>query len=82
MAIMASLDDTCVLHRGGLRGLDFVQRAARAVLRGGGCATPRAAAGSSGSAARPSKRGLSMGGSADLLAATLFLDAVTPAEGV
>jgi triphosphoribosyl-dephospho-CoA synthase len=75
MAIMASLDDTCVLHRGGSRGLAFVHRSAAAVLASGGCATPvgrRRLLRFSGQAER---RGLSMGGSADLLAATLFLDA-------
>ncbi|MFG1932810.1 triphosphoribosyl-dephospho-CoA synthase [Mycobacterium sp. NPDC048908] len=33
MAIMAGLDDTCVLQRGGARGLAFVQRCAADVLR-------------------------------------------------
>ena len=79
MAIMASLDDTCVLHRGGLRGLDFVHRTAAGVLRSGGCATPGGRHRLERFCRQAQKRGLSMGGSADLLAATLFLDAVTPA---
>jgi triphosphoribosyl-dephospho-CoA synthase len=78
MAIMASLDDTCVLHRGGLRGLDFVHRSASGVLRGGGCATATGHRRLERFCRQASRRGLSMGGSADLLAATLFLDAVTP----
>jgi triphosphoribosyl-dephospho-CoA synthase len=81
MAIMAGLHDTCVLHRGGLRGLAFVHRTAAGVLRSGGCATPEGRRRLERFCRQAQKRGLSMGGSADLLAATLFLDAVTPAEG-
>jgi triphosphoribosyl-dephospho-CoA synthase len=81
MAIMATLDDTCVLHRGGLRGLDFVHRSAAAVLSSGGCATPAGHRRLERFCRQAHRRGLSMGGSADLLAATLFLDAVTPTEG-
>ena len=36
MAIMASLDDTCLLHRGGLPGLHAAQHGARRVLDAGG----------------------------------------------
>lgn len=81
MAIMATLDDTCVLHRGGLRGLDFVHRSAAGVLSSGGCATPAGHRRLERFCRQAHRRGLSLGGSADLLAATLFLDAVTPAEG-
>jgi triphosphoribosyl-dephospho-CoA synthase len=81
MAIMANLDDTCVLHRGGLRGLDFVHRSAAGVLHSGGCTTAAGRRRLDRFCRQASRRGLSMGGSADLLAATLFLDAVTPAEG-
>ena len=81
MAIMATLDDTCVLHRGGLRGLDFVHRSAVGVLRGGGCATPAGHRRLERFCRQAHRRSLSMGGSADLLAATLFLDAVMPSEG-
>jgi triphosphoribosyl-dephospho-CoA synthase len=81
MAIMASLEDTCVLHRGGLRGLDFVHRSAAGVLRTGGCTTAAGRRRLERFCRKAHQRGLSMGGSADLLAATLFLDAVTPAEG-
>ena len=81
MAIMASLEDTCVLHRGGLRGLDFVHRSAAGVLRSGGCTTAAGHRRLERFCRQGRRRGLSMGGSADLLAATLFLDAVIPAEG-
>ena len=38
MAIMASLDDTCLLHRGGPAALRAAKRGALAVLRAGGTA--------------------------------------------
>ena len=40
MAIMASLDDTCLLHRGGLAALEAAKEGARAVLAAGGTAAP------------------------------------------
>jgi triphosphoribosyl-dephospho-CoA synthase len=78
MAIMASLEDTCVLHRGGPRGLVFVNRSAAGVLSSGGCATPAGRRRLERFCRQADRRGLSMGGSADLLAATLFLDAAMP----
>ena len=78
MAIMASLDDTCVLHRAGPRGLAFVHRSAASVLSSGGCTTSAGQQRLERFCRRADRRGLSMGGSADLLAATLFLDAVRP----
>ncbi|WP_374668180.1 triphosphoribosyl-dephospho-CoA synthase [Acinetobacter sp.] len=76
LAMMAVLDDTCVLYRAGQAGLLRMQQGARHVLSCGGYA---AAAG---------RRALnileedlmqlraSAGGAADLLAATLFLDRI------
>jgi triphosphoribosyl-dephospho-CoA synthase len=78
MAIMARLDDTCVLHRGGLRGQSFVHRSASDVLQAGGCASAAGMRRLERFCRGADKRGLSMGGSADLLAATLFLHAVAP----
>jgi triphosphoribosyl-dephospho-CoA synthase len=51
------------------------------VLHRGGCATAPGRRRLERFCRQAHRRGLSMGGSADLLAATLFLDAVTP-EGV
>jgi triphosphoribosyl-dephospho-CoA synthase len=74
MAIMASLDDTCLLHRGGVAALETAKAGARAVLAAGG------------TAAQAGQERLlrlhdelmalwaSPGGSADLLGVTLFLD--------
>ncbi|MGK5023292.1 triphosphoribosyl-dephospho-CoA synthase [Janthinobacterium sp. RB2R34] len=80
LAIVASLDDTCVLSRGGVAALLAVQAGAAAVLANGGAGT------------RPGTRALlaleaamldlnvSPGGAADLLAAALFLDSLEMGE--
>ena len=74
LAIMASLDDTCLLHRGGWAALNTARTGAAAVLAAGGTATVQGR-----ELLRRLDRELlalnaSPGGSADLLAATLFLD--------
>jgi triphosphoribosyl-dephospho-CoA synthase len=74
MAIMSRLDDTCLLHRGGIDALSAAKKGARAVLDAGGSST------SSGMRALLAldlellSYWASPGGSADMLAATLFLD--------
>jgi len=76
LSIMAQLDDTCLLYRGGEPGLQAAKLGAAAVLDAGGAGSP------------PGQKvlfvldkellelGVSPGGSADLLAGTLFLDAI------
>jgi triphosphoribosyl-dephospho-CoA synthase len=73
---MSNLDDTCILHRGSRPALRQAQIGAGLVLRHGGCGT---------SAGRHHldvldrlfvSANLSPGGSADLLAAVLFLDSI------
>ena len=76
LSIMAQLDDTCLLYRGGEPGLQAAKQGAAAVLDAGGAGSP------------PGQKvlfvldkellelGVSPGGSADLLAGTLFLDAI------
>jgi triphosphoribosyl-dephospho-CoA synthase len=71
---MASLDDTCLLHRGGWAALNTARTGAAAVLAMGGTATVQG-----WELLERLDRDLlalnaSPGGSADLLAATLFLD--------
>jgi triphosphoribosyl-dephospho-CoA synthase len=75
-ALMAEVEDTNLLHRGGAAGLQDAQCEARQFLAGGGV-------GQGDWQARAVKihqafvrRRLSPGGCADLLAATIFLDAV------
>jgi triphosphoribosyl-dephospho-CoA synthase len=74
LAIMASLDDTCLLHRAGLAGLQAGQHGAQKVLAAGGSSTASGRA----ALARLDRHLLSLnaspGGAADLLAATLFID--------
>ena len=73
-ALIAVLEDTNLLHRGGAAGLDFARCAARTFLEEGGVSTPRWR--ERGRAIHESfvERRLSPGGSADLLAMTLFVD--------
>jgi len=71
---MASLDDTCLLHRGGAAGLALVQREAGAILAEGGAGTARGRARIDRLDETMRRARLSPGGSGDLLAATLFLD--------
>ena len=74
LALVASVADTNLLHRGGAGGLRFAQAAARRFLDRGGIGAPdwrdRAIALHRAFVARR----LSPGGSADLLAMTLFVD--------
>jgi triphosphoribosyl-dephospho-CoA synthase len=81
IAIMASLDDTCVLYRGGPRALDFVHRSATGILEAGGVATEPGRRKLERFCARADRRMLSMGGSADLLSATVFLDLLPLTKG-
>jgi triphosphoribosyl-dephospho-CoA synthase len=74
LAIMASLDDTCLLHRGGTVALRSAQRGARSVLAAGGTATPAGWQRLHRLHGELMEMWASPGGSADLLAVTLFLD--------
>ncbi|WP_263356379.1 triphosphoribosyl-dephospho-CoA synthase [Acidicapsa ligni] len=74
--IMVRLDDTCVLYRGGAEALTAVQSGAADVLIAG---EPGSIAGDQAMRRLDEDlflRHVSPGGSADLLAATLFLDAL------
>lgn len=74
-ALIASVEDTNLLHRGGFDGLRFAHDAARRFIDAGGVTAPvwrrRAQSIHDSFVARR----LSPGGSADLLAMTLFVDA-------
>lgn len=76
VALIAAVGDTNLLHRGGLDGLAFAQRAAGAFLAAGGVGQP----GWRRKALRIHDmfvvRNLSPGGCADLLAMALFVDAL------
>jgi triphosphoribosyl-dephospho-CoA synthase len=74
MAIMASLDDTCLLHRGGMPALEVAQRGARDTLKAGGTSTSEGRRSLLRLDANLLALDASPGGCADLLAACLFLD--------
>ena len=76
VAIIAELDDTCLLHRAGLIALTLAKRGAKRILAAGGVATDEGFC-----ALKELDRTLvalnaSPGGSADLLAGVLFLDRI------
>lgn len=75
-ATMAVLDDTNLAHRGGLAGLQYAQRAARAFLAAGGALRPDAPAQAQALHEDFVARRLSPGGSADMLAAACWLQRV------
>jgi triphosphoribosyl-dephospho-CoA synthase len=74
MAIMARLDDTCLLHRGGMPALHAAQGGAHAVLAAGGSSTAAGWQALLRLDADLLTHRASPGGCADLLAACLFLD--------
>jgi triphosphoribosyl-dephospho-CoA synthase len=74
MAIMSSLDDTCLLYRGGRAALETAQRGARAMLEAGGAATREGWRSLLQLDGQLVAMNASPGGCADLLAACIFLD--------
>ena len=80
LAIISQLDDTCVLSRGGEPALLAVQTGAARVLAAGGAATADGVKALLALEAVALARGVSPGGAADLLAATLFLDRLTEGD--
>ena len=74
LAIIATLDDTCLLHRGGHVALEAAQSGAREALQCGGASGPEGHAALLRLDQKLTELNASPGGAADLLAATLFLD--------
>ena len=74
VALIAYVDDTCLLYRGGRAALREAQARARAVLAGGGSANVAGRRALQLLEASLLRQRASPGGSADLLAAALFLD--------
>jgi triphosphoribosyl-dephospho-CoA synthase len=74
LAIIATLDDTCLLHRGGHIALEAAQSGAREALQAGGASQPEGHAALLRLDRKLMELNASPGGAADLLAATLFLD--------
>ncbi|MBB5371287.1 triphosphoribosyl-dephospho-CoA synthase [Janthinobacterium sp. K2C7] len=82
LAIIAQLDDTCVLSRGGRAALLDMQAGAAQVLDAGGATSKEGSAALLALEAQVLERRVSPGGAADLLAATLFLDQIDNTYGV
>ena len=76
LSIMANLDDTCLLYRGGREALLTAKEGAAAVESAGGSGTAIGRQQLQRLDHQLLELGVSPGGSGDLLAATLFLDAV------
>jgi triphosphoribosyl-dephospho-CoA synthase len=76
VAVIADLDDTCLLARGGQPALAAAQSGAQAVLDAGGTETAEGQAALRDLEADMLARGTSPGGAADLLAAALLLDGI------
>ena len=76
LAMMARLDDTCVLYRGGAEALSVVKSGANAVLAAGGFGHASGRRRLHHLDRELVARHISPGGSADLLAATILLDAL------
>jgi triphosphoribosyl-dephospho-CoA synthase len=74
VAIMADLDDTCLLHRGGLTAMALAKAGAKAILQLGGASTPNGFSALCDLDCGLLRLNASPGGSADLLAGVLFLD--------
>jgi triphosphoribosyl-dephospho-CoA synthase len=73
---MSHLDDTCVLYRGGPEAQRIVHEGAARVIKVGGPGSPKGNAALMALGQEFVSLRISPGGSADLLAATLFLDAL------
>lgn len=79
LAVMAELDDTCVLSRGGTAALACVQQGAARVLAAGGLAHADGREALARLDGALLAHNISPGGAADLLAVALFLDRLAQA---
>jgi triphosphoribosyl-dephospho-CoA synthase len=74
VAIMADVDDTCLLHRGGLTALALAKEGSKTILQLGGASTADGFRALCDLDHRLLQLNASPGGSADLLAGVLFVD--------
>jgi triphosphoribosyl-dephospho-CoA synthase len=82
LGLMAEIDDTCVLYRGGVEALSVVKAGAQAALEVGGYANANGRQRLRALDRELIARHVSPGGSADLLAATILLDALESQQQV
>lgn len=76
MALIATVDDTCILHRSGMNALIITKKGAKEVIDNGGASTEKGFNSLIKLDKTLIKINVSPGGSADLLASTLFLDSI------
>lgn len=76
LSLMSKINDTCVLYRGGSEALSFLKSGAQCVLLAGGYGSAHGRKKMRELDRELLARHISPGGSADLLAATIFLDAL------
>ena len=76
LAIMSQLDDTCVLYRGGSEANRIVHEGAARVIEVGGPGSPKGNSALIALGQELVSQRISPGGCADILAATLFMDAL------
>lgn len=76
IALIATVDDTCILHRGGRKALIETKNGAKGIIHNGGASTKEGFNSLIKLDKKLIKLNVSPGGSADLLAATLFLDSI------
>lgn len=81
LSIMTSLEDTCLLHRGGHNALDAAQRGAARVLADGGSGTLEGSVALQCLHESLMSLWASPGGAADMLAATLLIDRISRVPG-
>jgi triphosphoribosyl-dephospho-CoA synthase len=72
-ALIATLEDTNLLHRGGAEGLRFARRCAQEFLDAGGVRQPHWRSRAEASHSAFVERGLSPGGAADVLGMSIFV---------
>lgn len=77
VALMAVVDDTCILYRADMKTLKTVQRMAKAIIDQGGLGMERNRNLYLALAGFTHKKWVSPGGSADLLSASIFLHKIT-----
>lgn len=76
ISLIAVVDDTCILHRGGMEALVQAKNGANEIIHNGGASTKEGFNSLIKLDKKLIKLNISPGGSADLLAAALFLDSI------
>lgn len=76
ISLIAVVDDTCILHRGGMKALIETKNDAKEIIHNGGASTKEGFNSLIELDKKLIKLNVSPGGSADLLAAALFLDSI------